>query len=69
MQGERIRERGPNEGEKGREGKGKLKNEKEAIPAKKKEEEERARGGRLKDMRRTKGKGRQTGVGEENAKK
>lgn len=26
-------------------------------------------GRRLKDMRRTKGKGRQTGVGEENAKK
>lgn len=32
----------------------------------KKKEEERAR---LKDMRRTKGEGRQTGVGEENTKK
>lgn len=40
--------------------------EKEAILAKEKKEEERAR---LKDMRRTKGEGRQTGVGEENTKK
>lgn len=43
--------------------------EKEAILAKKKKEEEKAGGGRLKDMRRTKGEGRQTGVGEENTKK